>query len=87
MSQGINALVALLREHGVWLPFTCLMNTLGTPGRFKPRPHRQWNAAETEAFLNREETQAVLTFLQMDDAALRLPLAHAEGQHSLLPSP
>jgi hypothetical protein len=33
----------------------------------KPRPHRQWSAAETEEFLLDDETQAVLQFLRSTD--------------------
>ena len=67
VQQGVNRTMRLLRKYDVWRPYTALMNTLGTPGRMKPRPHRQWSAAETEEFLRDDETQAVLQFLRSTD--------------------
>jgi 4-hydroxy-tetrahydrodipicolinate synthase len=64
IQQDINRMVQLLRTHGVWTTFTALMNALGLPGQFKPRPHRQWDERETQRFLESAETQAVLHFLQ-----------------------
>ncbi|HZP83999.1 MAG TPA: dihydrodipicolinate synthase family protein [Chthonomonadaceae bacterium] len=68
LQREMNGVVRLLRAYGVWQPFTALMNALGVPGRMKPRPHRQWDAAETEAFLQDAETQKVLRFLRGAEA-------------------
>lgn len=79
LQQGINRTMRLLRKHGLWLAFTALMNTIGVPGRMKPRPHRQWDASETRTFLEDEETQAILRFLRGELlSAPKLPLV-AEG--------
>lgn len=64
LQQGINRTMRLLRTWGVWPAFTALMNTLGIPGRMRPRPHHQWSVSETEDFLADRETQAVLRFLK-----------------------
>ncbi len=67
IQQGVNGAMRLLRKYGLWRSFTALMNALGTPGLMKPRPHRQWSAAQTQAFLEVEETQTVLQFLRRED--------------------
>jgi dihydrodipicolinate synthase/N-acetylneuraminate lyase len=62
LQQGVNKVLRLLRKHEVWRPFTALLNELGIPGRFKPRPHRNWDEAATQAFLREQETREVLEF-------------------------
>jgi 4-hydroxy-tetrahydrodipicolinate synthase len=63
LQQGVNRTLRLLRKYEVWRPFTALLHELGIPGRFKPRPHRNWGEAETQEFLQDEETREVLEFL------------------------
>jgi dihydrodipicolinate synthase/N-acetylneuraminate lyase len=64
LQQGVTRVTQLLHTHGVWQTFTALMNALGIPGRFRARPHLQWGERETRLFLESEEAQAALRFLQ-----------------------
>src|SRR5687768_13868415 len=63
IQQGINRTMRLLRRYALWPAITTLMNDLGTPGKFRPRPYRNWNLDETQRFLADPETQEVLQFL------------------------
>jgi len=63
IQHGINRTMRLLRGYALWPAITTLMNDLGTPGKFRPRPYRNWNIDEIERFLADPETQEVLRFL------------------------
>ena len=63
IQQGINRTMRLLRRYPLWPAITTLMNDLGTPGKFRPRPYRNWNRDEIECFLADPEAQEVLKFL------------------------
>ena len=63
IQQGINRTMRLVRKYALWPAITALMNELGTPGLFRPRPYRNWGSQETARFLADPETQAVIEFL------------------------
>ncbi len=63
IQQGINRTMRLLGRYGIWPAFTTLMNALGTPGYFRPRPYGRWSPAEIESFLSDPETLEVIGFL------------------------
>ncbi len=63
IQQGINRTMRLLRKYALWPAITTLMNDLGTPGKFRPRPYRNWIPEEIDRFLTDPETQDVLEFL------------------------
>lgn len=64
LQQGLNRTLRLLQSAEVWRPFTALMNELGIPRRFKPRPHRDWGHVEARGFLEQQETVEVLEILR-----------------------
>jgi 4-hydroxy-tetrahydrodipicolinate synthase len=85
LQQELNRTFRLLRARGLWPAFTALMNALGMPGRFRPRPYRQWDRAETSRFLGDAETQAVLAFLSgapegVVGSPVRSPVTGPAGQ-------
>jgi 4-hydroxy-tetrahydrodipicolinate synthase len=61
--QGLNRTLRGLQKHEVWRPFTALMHEIGVEGRFKPRPHRDWDANETKAYLESVEGRDALAFI------------------------
>lgn len=83
IQQGIIRTMRLLGRYGIWTSFTTLMNALGTPGYFRPRPYGRWSAAEMDRFLADPETQDVLFWLSDKVVAPAfatkdaLPVAHA----------
>lgn len=60
----VSQLLRLVVPLDVWRPFTVLMHALSIPGRFKPRPHCDWDGDAAAEFLARAETQDLLLQLQ-----------------------
>lgn len=70
LQRQLNGLMRLIRAYPTWHSISVLLHEVGLPGRFSPHPHRPWSVEQARAFLELEETQAVLRFLHWDDFAL-----------------